>query len=121
MWTALRHFVPVLAVALSALAACSSDGGPKAVAVTSTASECQVEQISFSTGKLRFAVTNKGEEPTELYVYGDGDKVIGEVENVGPGTTRTLKVSISKPGRYELACKPGMKGKGIRQPITVSG
>jgi iron uptake system component EfeO len=108
------------AAALGALSACSSDEGPEAIPVTSTASECQVDETQFSTGKLRFAVTNKDDQPTELYVYGAGDKVIGEVENVGPGTTRTLSVSISDPGSYELACKPGQTGKGIRQPITVS-
>jgi iron uptake system component EfeO len=108
------------AAALGALSACSSDEGPEAIPVTSTASECQVDETQFSTGKLRFAVTNKDDQPTELYVYGAGDKVIGEVENVGPGTTRTLSVSISDPGSYELACKPGQTGKGIRRSITVS-
>ncbi|MDQ1599118.1 MAG: iron uptake system component EfeO, partial [Actinomycetota bacterium] len=71
-----------------------------------------------------FAVTNDGSKVTEVYVYAkSGDaftKVISEVENIGPGTSRDLDVDLSA-GTYEVACKPGQKGDGIRQKVTVTG
>ena len=42
------------------------------------------------------------------------------MENIGPGTTRTLTVSL-KAGAYELNCKPGQTGDGIKTAIAVSG
>jgi iron uptake system component EfeO len=47
--------------------------------------------------------------------------VLGEVENITPGLTRSLKVELARPGTYETACKPGMKGDGIRADFTVTG
>ena len=58
---------------------------------------------------------------TEFYVYGAGDRIIGEVENIGPGITRPLSVEIPQGGTYTTACKPGMVGDGIRAPFTVTG
>ncbi|WP_098483078.1 hypothetical protein [Georgenia soli] len=65
------------------------------------------------------SVTNDGTEPTEFYLYEeDGQQVVGEVENIGPGLTRELKVN-AVAGMYQTACKPGMVGDGIRAPFTV--
>jgi uncharacterized cupredoxin-like copper-binding protein len=79
-----------------------------------------VARTDLSSGSTTFAVTNKGRDVTEVYVYGEGDKVIGEVENIGPGTSRDFTVDLGA-GTYEVACKPGQKGDGIRTEITVSG
>ena len=63
---------------------------------------------------------NTGDEVTEFYLLGeDGLRVVGEVENVGPGLTRDLVVQ-ARPGTYFTACKPGMVGDGIRSAFTVS-
>jgi iron uptake system component EfeO len=45
-----------------------------------------------------------------MYVYGAGDRIVGEVEKIGPSTSRELIVNIP-PGQYEIACKPGMTAK----------
>ncbi len=58
-------------------------------------------------------MTNKGGKVTEFYVYAEGDRVMGEVENIAPGLSRDLHVELPA-GTYETACKPGMIGKGIR-------
>lgn len=110
-----------------ALAACASKGpasaGPK-VAIAATDSTCTVERTTLDAGPTTFAVTNKGSKTTEVYVYGgDGTtftKIVGEVENVGPGTSRDLKTDLAA-GTYEVACKPGQQGDGIRSRIDVSG
>ena len=111
--------VAVVAAVAAMTTSCSSSGGTR-VAVRSTNDACQVAETKLDAGELRFEVTNDGREPTELYVLGDNDRVISEVENIGPGTSRTLGVSL-KAGTYTLACKPGQRGDGIRQTITVTG
>ena len=66
-------------------------------------------------------MTNAGSKVNEFYVYAEGDRIIGEVENVSPGLTRTFHVDLSEPGTYQTACKPGMVGDGIRAAFTVTG
>ncbi|MEY2566576.1 MAG: iron uptake system component EfeO [Actinomycetota bacterium] len=100
-------------------AACSSNKAG-ATAVVSTDSKCTPEKTTFDAGKITFEVRNEGKKVTELYVYSDGDKIEGEVENVGPGTSRLVTVDL-RGGKFELACKPGQTGRGIRTPITVKG
>ena len=111
--------VALVALAVGAVGCSSSSSGPK-IAVTSTDKACVPAQTRLDAGKLTFEITNKGKQTTELYVFGAGDKVISEVENVGPGTSRTLTVDLAA-GDYQLGCKPGQKGNGIRADITVLG
>src|SRR5918992_990015 len=54
-------------------------------------------------------------------VTGTGDRIMGEVENIGPGLTRDLIVEVPDGGSSTTACKPGMVGDGIRAPFTVTG
>jgi len=103
------------------LAACSSGGGAtgEAIAVTSGATDCRVAETTLSAGKHTFQVENTGKQATEVYVYSAGDKVVAEKENIGPGTKAKFTVTLAA-GSYELACKPGQTGSGIRQAITVT-
>jgi iron uptake system component EfeO len=86
-------------------------GGP--IAVTATESECAVARTETAAGATVFKVTNGGTKVTEFYVYAQGDRVMGEVENIGPGLSRDLHVELAA-GTYRTACKPGMSGSGIR-------
>ncbi|MDH2426485.1 iron uptake system protein EfeO [Sphaerisporangium sp. TRM90804] len=118
------------ALTLAALAACSpADGGgdaPKAegkpakIAVSASDTDCVVATASLPAGTSTFTVTNTGAKVTEFYVYAAGDRVMGEVENIVPGLTRDMIVELPA-GTYETACKPGMIGKGIRNPLKVTG
>ncbi|MGH3461559.1 MAG: iron uptake system protein EfeO, partial [Kribbellaceae bacterium] len=72
-------------------------------------------------GTITFAVRNTGTKVTEFYLYGTGDRIMGEVENIGPGLNRQLIVEVPDGGTYTTACKPGMVGDGIRAPFTVTG
>jgi iron uptake system component EfeO len=121
---------PVLLVLTAAvlaggsLAACSTPkaaGGKSGpIAVKATDSECSVTTTALDAGTHSFEIRNDGGQVTEFYVYAAGDKIMGEVENIGPGLTRTLPVELPA-GRYEATCKPGMTGKGIRTALTVTG
>ena len=105
-------------------AGCSSDdeGGTDsagALAVESSNTACTPAQSTVEAGSVKLSVKNTGSAPTELYVY-EGDKILSEVENIGPGTSRTLTVTLKAGGTYSLRCKPGQKGDGITAPLTVT-
>lgn len=110
------------------LAACGADAetaNPSAtsVRVTATDDSCELERTDLQTGPTTFMVTNDGSSVTEVYIYGQDQgeytRVIGEVENIGPGTSRDLRVDLMS-GSYEVACKPGQTGDGVRTQITVT-
>jgi len=95
----------------------SADGG---VQITAKDDSCEVSVKELPAGTHVVSVKNEGSKVTEAYVYAVGDRIMGEVENVTPALTRDFKVTLT-PGKYEVACKPGMVGKGIRQALTVTG
>jgi iron uptake system component EfeO len=111
--------------AVLVLAACGtatpSEETGGAIAVSANDSACEVAKNSAAAGTITFEVTNKGSRVTEFYLYAEGDRIMGEVENITPGLTRRLIVEVSEGGKYETACKPGMQGKGIRGAFTVTG
>ena len=117
---------------LLALAACTSSGGTSGtasssaagggpIAVQATDSQCGVAAATAPAGTITFQVQNTGSKVTEFYVYGAGDRIVGEIENITPGLSRELKVEITEPGTFTTACKPGMVGDGIRAAFTVTG
>ena len=120
-----KLFVFAGSAALLTLTACSGEkasaggGGPITVAASDTA--CEVSATSANAGNLTFEVTNKGTKVTEFYLYGEGDRIMAEVENIAPGLSRKLTVAVPAAGTYQTACKPGMAGDGIRAPFTVTG
>jgi iron uptake system component EfeO len=119
-----------LALAAPFLAACTEDAGsadsaavggnPRALTVESSDDACTVSATEAPAGTLTFDVTNTGSTVTEFYLLGeDGQRIVGEVENIGPGLSR--KMTVSAPaGSYFTACKPGMEGDGIRARFTVT-
>lgn len=116
--------------ALVALTACDSTnsasgpsgaaaGGPIKVEASDTA--CSVSATTAAAGNLTFEIANKGSKVTEFYLYAEGDRIMGEVENIAPGLNRRLIVEVPQAGKYQTACKPGMAGNGIRGDFTVTG
>ncbi|MEU9624335.1 MULTISPECIES: iron uptake system protein EfeO [unclassified Streptomyces] len=109
--------------ALTAVTGCAekSDGkGEGAVQVVAKDDSCEVSKKKLPAGHIELAVQNKGSKVTEVYVLFPDDRIVAERENIGPGTKATITAEI-KAGSYEVACKPGMKGHGIRQKIEVTG
>jgi iron uptake system component EfeO len=127
MPTTLRRSLAGLAT-LSVVAggsACTStaDSGGRdtgAIEVSASDDDCELSATDLDAGLHTFEVTNDGSQVTEFYVYAEGDRIMQEVENIGPGLTREMRVELPA-GDYEGACKPGMVGDGIRTPITVTG
>ena len=116
----MRAKVVTLGFGLLLAAACASEGNADAVAITSTDSECRVARTALDAGDNTFEVDNAGDRATEVYIYAEGDRVVTEKENIGPGTKATFSADLTA-GTYEIACKPGQEGDGIRQTITVTG
>ncbi|WP_314175347.1 iron uptake system protein EfeO [Streptomyces winkii] len=113
--------VPLLAAAaLTGCAEKSKSGGDGGVQVTAEDSACKVSDKEFPAGHVRLHVENKGTKVTEVYIYAPGDRIVTERENIGPGTKAEITAEV-EAGKYEIACKPGMKGDGIRQKVTASG
>ena len=119
-----------LLLATPLLAACTenADGDPKdggtadarALTVESSDDACTVSADTAPAGTLTFDVTNTGSQVTEFYLLGeDGLRIVAEVENIGPNLTRELTANV-RAGTYVTACKPGMKGEGIRADFTVT-
>ncbi|HEY8790011.1 MAG TPA: iron uptake system protein EfeO [Actinopolymorphaceae bacterium] len=135
-----RHFTAFAAatlVAAAAMAGCTTNassgtasgtaagsGSPTAtagnMAVQATDTSCGVSTATAPSGNLVFNVTNGGSKVTEFYLLAsDGLRIVGEVENIGPGISRNLVVQ-APPGSYFTACKPGMVGDGIRAAFIVT-
>jgi iron uptake system component EfeO len=117
-------------VAVPLLAACTDNVQPSTanesapsgrnLSVQATDDACQVSAPAAPSGNLTFSVTNGGSKVTEFYLLGsDGLRIVGEVENIGPGLSRDLVVT-APPGSYYTACKPGMVGDGIRGEFAVT-
>ncbi|WP_413809943.1 iron uptake system protein EfeO [Streptomyces sp. OE57] len=108
---------------ITAVAGCAQKSDAKdsdAIQVTASDSACEVSKTSFPAGHVKLAVENKGSKVTEVYVYAPGDRIVTERENIGPGTRASINAEV-KAGSYEIACKPGMKGHGIRQKVSATG
>ncbi|MFF4268407.1 iron uptake system protein EfeO [Streptomyces sp. NPDC001536] len=109
--------------ALTALTGCTekgSESGDGVINVTATDSKCEVSKKEFPAGHVELAIENKGSKVTEVYILFPDDRVVTERENIGPGTKQTVTAEV-KAGDYTIACKPGMKGDGIRQDVKATG
>ena len=118
-------FVAATAAGALVLAGCvarSEQSGDGALAVTSSDDACEISSATAPSGTLTFEVTNTGSQTTEFYLLAsDGLRIVGEVENVAPGASRTLTV-LAQPGEYFTLCKPGMVGEGVgRAAFAVTG
>ncbi|MGX1748642.1 iron uptake system protein EfeO [Glutamicibacter protophormiae] len=121
-----KFLAPAALLALGALAltgctdnnaAASADGS---IAVTASDDACTLASATAAGGTLKFTVKNEGTKVNEFYLLAeDGLRIVGEVENIGPGVSRDLVV-MAPEGSYFAACKPGMVGDGIRSPFTVT-
>jgi iron uptake system component EfeO len=109
-------------IALTACSTARSGGSGAGIAVSASDSGCRLSSSSTTSGPATFTVTNTGTRSTEFELLDEhGVRTIGEVENLGPGLTRTLSVQL-EAGRYTSLCKPGMSGDGVgRATLTVEG
>ncbi|MER6204870.1 iron uptake system protein EfeO [Streptomyces sp. NPDC001073] len=111
------------AAALTAVTACTAKSDAKdgdAIQVTAADSKCTTSTTSIPAGQVTLKIENTGSKATEVEILFPDDRIVSEKENIGPGTKYTLTAEV-KAGSYEIACRPGMKGHGVRQKLTVTG
>ncbi|MFE9790829.1 iron uptake system protein EfeO [Streptomyces goshikiensis] len=112
-----------LAIAVAAATGCAQKSGANgdgAIKVAASDTACEVSKKDFPAGKATIEVENKGAKVTELYLLFPDGRIVAERENIGPGTKASITAEI-KAGDYEIACKPGMKGDGIRTKVKATG
>jgi iron uptake system component EfeO len=114
-----------IAVVLPLAAACSNapprQPDPPDVVVKASDTACTVASSTFTSGPLTLSVSNSGSRPVDVAVYGAGDRVVGEVDAIGPSASKRLTVSL-KAGAYDIVCgAAGSAGaaSGLRTPILV--
>ncbi|MFE1290710.1 iron uptake system protein EfeO [Streptomyces sp. NPDC058751] len=111
------------AAALAAVTGCTEKSDAKngdAIQVTATDTTCKVSKKEFPAGRVQLDIENKGSKVTEVYLLFPDDRIVSERENIGPGTKQRVVAEV-KAGAYTIACKPGMKGKGIREEVKATG
>ncbi|MFJ9812981.1 iron uptake system protein EfeO [Streptomyces sp. NPDC101158] len=112
------------AATLAAATGCTQKSDSKAddgaIQVIAKDDSCEVSKKDFPAGHVKLNVENRGSKVTEVYVLFPDDRIVTERENIGPGTKATITAEI-KAGDYAIACKPGMKGDGIRQQVKATG
>jgi iron uptake system component EfeO len=107
-------------VTVGLLAACSVNAADSSAEVTGTDDACTITRDIIGAGKIEFDFTNTADDVSELYVLRANGDVVGEVENVTTGTSRTLTVDLVA-GDYQIQCKPGQTGDGFTSSFVVTG
>lgn len=98
----------------------AGSGDPIAVEIDDTT--CDVAVSEATSGQVKFTLNNKGPAKNEFEVLAEDKlRIVGELENLGPGTTRDFTVLL-EPGTYYTACKKNMVGSLVdAREFTVTG
>ena len=117
-----RLVIGVAAVSALGLSACvannpsstSASGSAGAsdapLTVTITDDTCKVSAASVPSGVVNFKLTNNGTVRNEFEILAEDKlRIVGERENLGPGTSVDYTVTL-QPGKYFTACKKNMVG-----------
>lgn len=94
----------VLAIGVAGPAAAKS-GKQRKVDVEFTSDGCP-KRIKVKAGSVTFTVTNDGADNVSEFEVLDGNRILGEVENVAPSLTRSFTVTL-EPGKYTTYCPGG--------------
>ena len=122
--TARTGFFAATGVAAAlALAGCGggrdkkTSGGGRTIDVKLTDAGCEPATLTLPAGPATFQVANDGADAVTEFEILDGDRILGEVENLAPGLSGHFSLTL-KPGRYTMYC-PGAKTE--RGPLVVTG
>jgi iron uptake system component EfeO len=116
-------FLAATAVAAAlALAGCGGGGkgssGGRTVDVSLTDAGCDPDELHLRAGPVTFQVTNDGADAVTEFEVLDGDRILGEVENLAPGLSGHFSLTL-KPGRFTLYCPGGTTAE--RGQLVVTG
>ncbi|MEX0426524.1 iron uptake system protein EfeO [Nocardioides sp. DS6] len=135
-WRRSTALATLSVLALGALAACGSGsdseasakgsttakGGASQVAITlasgANGDECTADTTSVPAGPVTFTVTNKSATGITEFELLDGQRIVGEKENLAPGLPAVRFTLTLGGGNYELYCPNAATEKS---PFTVTG
>jgi plastocyanin len=94
----------ILAVALTACQGASEDSGPVAerVEIEATSYAYSPTTVTVPAGRVRFVIHNASDIVHGFEVEGQGMEE--EIEEIQPGATDSLTVSLEESGTYEIYC-----------------
>ena len=119
-----NHLLPLAAMALAlaaGLTACGSSeeapAGAKTVSFKLTDAGCEPHDAKAPAGPIVFEIENAGtSKVTEMEIM-EGDKVLGEEENITDGLDGSFSATL-EAGEYTIYCPGGSEDKGT---LTVTG
>lgn len=119
-----NHLLPLAAMALAlgaGLTACGSSGeapaGAKTISFKLTDAGCEPHDAKAPAGPIAFEIENAGtSKVTEMEIM-EGDKVLGEEENITDGLDGSFSATL-EAGEYTIYCPGGSDDKGT---LTVTG
>ena len=83
--------------------------------------EVSVYRTKVPAGKVRFNITNLGEDGHNFVVRGPAGKTIKTVEELPAGGRTTAPAKLGKPGRYTLVCTlAGHEDLGMKSYLKVT-
>ncbi len=112
-----------IGIGLAAIAAtgCGSSGeapaGAKRMSFAITDAGCEPNTAKAPAGPIVFEVENTGTSKVSEFEVLDGDTIVGEVENLSDGLSRSFSLTLER-GEYTLYCPGGSEERGT---LTVSG
>jgi iron uptake system component EfeO len=121
-----KHFLPLSAAALAlvlalGVSACGSSdeaaAGARTVSFKLTDAGCEPHDAKAPAGPITFEIENAGtSKVTEMEIM-EGDKVLGEEENITDGLNGSFSATL-EAGDYKIYCPGGSEEKGT---LTVTG
>ena len=109
----------VAALAAVSLAACGKDDedkGGRKLTIELTDAGCSPLKLRIPAGPTTFEATNKGTDKATEFEVLQGDRVLGEKENITEGLSGSFSLDLD-PGRYQIWCGQGTP-KGV---LEVTG
>ena len=102
-----------LGAAAAVLAGCSSgtaasgerstsspSGDAHTATVTITSDKCVADRATYDAGGITFKVSNKDATAVTEFELLDGERILGEKENLPPGFAGSFSLNLN-PGRYD--------------------
>src|SRR5690348_5978274 len=121
-----KHLLPLcaaasaLALALVVSACGSSDAAPagaKTIAFKLTDAGCEPHDAKAPAGPIAFEIENAGTGKVTEVELMEGDKVLGEEENITDGLEGSFSATL-EAGKYTIYCPGGSEERGT---LTVTG
>jgi iron uptake system component EfeO len=98
-----------LALLAFGAAGCGEDeggAGAKTVDVKITNAGCEPAELTIAAGPTTFNVTNDGADDVTEFEVLDGERILGEAENIAPGLSGKFSLTLDE-GEYTTYCPGG--------------